>query len=158
MSYGVKNNFGGMGNLLYLCFNKLPIMSYTKEQIKNISKIMKRHLSDKEFSCDGGSYNRFRYKVVPIISRDKYNNEFHFKIVVTKFENSRMVRGENGFVRDENGEYVREWRKCRGSKLTSHRHNYTLRNEIRNIPILKVFGIRWYVDVTKEKIKVEWAV
>ena len=155
---GDKNKFVWHIYISYLCIHKLPIMStYTTEQIIKISKTMKRYLAEKEFSCGGGSYYKFQYKVVPIISRDKYNRHFHFKVVVTKLERNIMLRDDNGWVREQDGSIAREWRKISSSKLTSHRNNHVLRGEVRKLSLLKVFGLNWF-DYNSNNFKVQWDV
>lgn len=129
--------------------------TYTTEQIKKISRVMKSHLANKVFSCEGGTLNRFQYKVVPIVSRDKYNRHFHFKVVVTRYERSIIMRGDNGWLKDENGQYIREWRKCGSSKTASHRHNYLFRREVSKLSLLNVFGLKFW-DFDSNTIKVQW--
>jgi hypothetical protein len=146
---GVKNIFGGMGEMIYLCIMKT-------ETRKRLAKIAKDHLKDKVFYYESDNM-RCQYKIKSVIPDksiyDYVSYDFTLNLEVISVERRTYVRDEFGLLRrGEDGLLVREFRKYSPDKKFAHDYNHRVRGHAKNPIIFKALGLREY-DIKVDKVK-----
>lgn len=122
-------------------------MKISKQSRARVSKIMKEYFKDQVFDFAYGNM-RCKYKIKSVIpNKEDYEvvcKPFKIHVEVLSAQRQMIKRGEDGSrLKDADGLFVMEYKSFYADKRHAHRYNHSIRNNVKDLTLFKVFGIHF---------------